>query len=318
MYKVGCWGAGTYAKESIAQMVSEGITIEFFVDSDNKKSGGEFLGYPIISPVDLTEKISGIDILVITTGYRESIFLQCLRMGISCSKIKCWCNESQRMLAFEETYLNKIYSLNSEETLLKEKFADKANGFYVDIGSFHPFRFSNTYWAYTRGWNGMNIEPNMENFELFKVFRPRDINIQCGISNVEGVMKYYRFEEPALNTFDAKCAQFYENIVNCKVKEIVDVQVRRLDNILREKGITKIDFLDIDVEGAEMNVLKSIDFNVDIDCILLEQDDCTLPGQGTGSLQDILNSEQNRFLNERGYEATNKCGVTVMYEKRKG
>lgn len=52
MYKVGCWGAGTYAKESVAQMISEGITIEFFVDSDNKKSGGEFLGYPIISPVD--------------------------------------------------------------------------------------------------------------------------------------------------------------------------------------------------------------------------------------------------------------------------
>lgn len=208
-------------------------------------------------------------------------------------------------------YLNEIYSQNGEEFFLKEKFADKAKGFYVDIGSYHPFRFSNTYWAYTRGWNGINIEPNIDNFELFQIFRPRDINIQCGISNVEGVMKYYRFEEPALNTFDADCAQIYEQVEKQEIKEILDVKVRRLDNILRENIITKIDFLDIDVEGAEMDVLKSIDFNFDIDCILLEQ-------LGMISLQDVLNSEQNQFLNERGYVVTNKYGNTVIYEKRKG
>lgn len=60
-----------------------------------------------------------------------------------------------------------------------------------------------------------------------------------------------------------------------------------------------------------MDVLKSIDFNIDIDCILLEQ-------LGMVSLQDVLNSEQNRFLNESGYVATNKYGNTVIYEKRKG
>lgn len=242
MYKVGCWGAGTYAKESVAQMISEGITIEFFVDSDNKKSGGEFLGYPIISPVDFFgggEKFSGIDTLVITTGYWESVFEQCFKMGIPHSKIKYWSNKSQRMLAIEEMYLNEIYSQNGEEFFLKVKFTDKAKGFYVDIGSYHPFRFSNTYWAYTRGWNGINIEPNIDNFELFQIFRPRDINIQCGISNVEGVMKYYRFEEPALNTFDADCAQIYEQVEKQEIKEILDVKVRRLDTILREYMITK-------------------------------------------------------------------------------
>lgn len=212
MYKVGCWGAGMYAKESVAQIINENITIEFFVDSDNKKSGKEFLGYPIISPVDFLrdEKFSGIDILLITTGYRESVFLQCFELGIPFSKIQCWSNESKRMLALEEMYFNKIYSQYGEEIFLKQKFADKVKGFYVDIGSFHPFRFSNTWWAYIRGWNGINIEPNMENYELFKIFRPRDINIQCGISDVEGVMKYYQFEESALNSFDADCAQFYE------------------------------------------------------------------------------------------------------------
>lgn len=308
--KAGCWGAGKLAKESVRQIMEVGISIEFFIDSDDKKWSSKFEGYSVIGPMELEEKNSEVDMILITTGYWENIFRVCMELGIAQNKVKYWDCKERKMFAYEEMYLNNIYSQNGEEIFLKEKFVNKEKGFYVDVGSFHPFYFSNTYWAYKRGWNGINIEPNIENFKLFELFRPKDININCGISEDEGIMKYYQFEEAALNTFNRDVVEFYENVRHKEVKEVLDVEVRRLDNILREKNIKKIDFLDIDVEGAEMDVLRTIDFNIDIESILLEQ------GRHA-SLQDILNSEENRFLRERGYEAINKCGITVIYEKQR-
>lgn len=80
-------------------------------------------------------------------------------------------------------YMNCQYSQDGEELYLRAKFSKAVSGFYVDVGAYHPYRFSNTYWAYKRGWNGINIEPNADAKELFDRVRKRDINLCCGISS---------------------------------------------------------------------------------------------------------------------------------------
>ena len=94
------------------------------------------------------------------------------------------------------------YSQEGEDMVLSRIFSDKSKGFYVDVGAHHPMRFSNTYSFYKRGWQGINIEPNPDSISMFKRYRPRDINLNCGIAWNKGNLEYYMFDEPALNTFD--------------------------------------------------------------------------------------------------------------------
>ena len=182
---------------------------------------------------------------------------------------------------------------------------NKEKGVFVDVGAFHPVRASNTLWAYKKGWRGINIEPNMDNIEYFKLLRPEDKNINCGISDVEGEMTYYMLDDGAYNTFDYQLLE-QDNLTDRIIKK-TKVPVRKLKDILKENNVTEVDFLDIDVEGHEINVLRGIDFSVDIKVILLEQLYMSLP--------EVLQSESYLFLKEKGYEAVAKFGETVIYKK---
>jgi hypothetical protein len=85
-------------------------------------------------------------------------------------------------------------------------FGNRDPDFYVDVGAHHPRRFSNTQYFYRQGWRGINIEPNPDGHALLKLFRRKDININCGVSDQEGTLPYYQFDEPALNTLDRDTA----------------------------------------------------------------------------------------------------------------
>ena len=69
-----------------------------------------------------------------------------------------------------------------EDKFLEAHFFNQATGFYVDVGGFHPYMYSNTYLFYRKGWHGINIEPNPASFPAFLKHRRRDINLQLAIS----------------------------------------------------------------------------------------------------------------------------------------
>lgn len=309
MINVVCWGTGKIAEKSFLQLKDINMPIECFCDSDASKQGKQFFGYRIISPDELRERVYKVDLILITTGYWESVVQQCLDLSIEIDKVRCWDSEMKMLYSVDEMYAEYMYSANGEDIYLRNRFKGIEKGVYVDVGSCHPYRYSNTYWAYKKGWTGINIEPNLKNFGLFEKFRKRDININCGISAMEGCMRYYQFDIPELNTFDKQMAEHYE-VEGYMIKAISDIKMKRLDSILKEHKIEKIDFLDIDVEGAEMDVLKSIDFNVQIECILLEQG-------AELCFTDIINSPGGQFLRKKGYQAVNRYGITTIYEREK-
>jgi FkbM family methyltransferase len=159
-------------------------------------------------------------------------------------------------------YFAVIYSQEGEDLLLKRIFNEKKQGFYVDVGAHHPFRFSNTYMFYKNGWKGINIEPNPDSFENFIKYRPKDINLNYGVANHEMRIKYFMFDEPALNTFDKKILENRLSSTTYKHIKTVNVDVKPLAQIF-EKFLPNnctVDFLSVDVEGLDMEVIKSNDW----------------------------------------------------------
>ena len=96
-------------------------------------------------------------------------------------------------------FVIKSYSQEGEDLILKRIFGEKKNGFYVDVGAFHPFWISNTNIFYKNGWNGVNIDAMPSSMALFDKFRPRDINLECPISDENKILTYCGFNDPALN-----------------------------------------------------------------------------------------------------------------------
>lgn len=155
----------------------------------------------------------------------------------------------------------RSYSQEGEDMILRDLFGDKKNGYYVDIGAYDPFRFSNTNFFYELGWIGINVEPSPDGFQQFEIHRKRDKNLNIGIGLEESELVYYRFEEAALNTFDAERVKFLEETTIYKSKDSVKVKVRPLANVLQEFALNQeIDFMNIDVEWNEISVLKSGDW----------------------------------------------------------
>lgn len=159
-------------------------------------------------------------------------------------------------------YVRDCYSQEGEDMILSRLLGNQRRGFYVDVGAHHPYRFSNTFHYYLRGWRGINIEPNPELLERFSRLRNRDINLTCGISDVAGELPYYQFNEPALNTFDEGLARRREAGSSYRIVDTRIVEVLRLEDVLSRHlpPGTSIDFMTIDVEGLDLRVLQSNDW----------------------------------------------------------
>jgi FkbM family methyltransferase len=157
---------------------------------------------------------------------------------------------------------NISYSQEGEDRVLSRFLEGRKSGFYVDVGAHHPRRFSNTYYFYAQEWRGINIEPSPTAITLFGQLRPRDINVMLGVAETPGELTYYQFDDPALNTFDKALMQEREAQTPYSVIGTTRVMVQRLETILKEnlpQG-QMIDFMSVDVEGFDLQVLRSNDW----------------------------------------------------------
>ncbi|MEA5463494.1 FkbM family methyltransferase [Leptothoe sp. PORK10 BA2] len=103
-------------------------------------------------------------------------------------------------------YHNLSFSQEGEDRVLHRIFEGKKKGFYIDVGAYHPQRFSNTYLFYLSGWKGINIDASPENIKRFTNLRPRDINLSIAISDTCQELTFYTYKESALNTFSYELA----------------------------------------------------------------------------------------------------------------
>lgn len=186
--------------------------------------------------------------------------------------------------------MNNKAQMKQDLILDQEYFKCKREGFFVEVGALDGIGGSNTYFfEKERNWRGILIEPNPVEFrKLEKIDRSNSTKVNCAIFNDEkdvdflsiegpcnvlsGIMEFYNPNHLERINREFKIYENYpEGHEFFSKKEIVKIPALRLQTILDRNNITHVDLLSIDVEGAEIQVLESIDYEkTSIDCILLE------------------------------------------------
>ena len=183
-----------------------------------------------------------------------------------------------------------FYSQDNQDRYL-EFFVFKGfkNGVYVDVGAHDGVSLNNTlYFEKNNNWTGINIEPIKTVFDKLVINRPNNINLNYAVCNYNGETEFVcntghtEMISGIKDTFDIRHWQRLENENRQmgSITEIINVNTKKLETICDENNITHIHYLSIDVEGAEFEVIKSINFDkVFIDVIGFENnyDDVSIP-----------------------------------------
>lgn len=219
------------------------------------------------------------------------------------------CLRRMRDFYYWDSYHQKIWSQEGEDVILSRFFGAKKNGFYVDVGAHHPCRFSNTYKFYRKGWQGINIDAMPGSMAPFKKYRKLDINLEIPVSLVPKELEYYIFNEPALNGFDATLSQERNKVPNnYKIIKTISLKTQRLSEILSAylPNNQRIDFLSVDVEGLDFEVIQSNDWNK-------YRPEMVLVELLSSTLSQLEKDEISLFLSRQGYEIYAKAVNTVFF-----
>jgi len=160
------------------------------------------------------------------------------------------------LYSFKFNFFSKKRSYSQfGEDLIISSFFKSFRGKFVDIGCYHPLKYNNTALLYKKGWTGINIDLNQTTIDLFNACRKKDTNVLACLSNVrKEVPLYFESAFSALNSINK------ENLKNFGIKNIKinKIKTKLFTDIVKNN----FDFLNIDCEGNDFKILKTIDLNI--------------------------------------------------------
>ena len=201
----------------------------------------------------------------------------------------------------------KSYSFGGMDLLINYLYKNKFNGVYIDVGCNHPIVGNNTFLLYQKGWSGINIDLDSNIIEMFNYFRPKDCNVNSAVSNSEKETDlFFYHERSAINTISKEV----HNSRKKKAEEIKKIQSTTLDSVIKDSPYfnKKINFLSIDVEGNELNVLKGFNLKkyypevIVIEYLDLKMKELEFHNQ---DINRIINSEIYKYLKSYNYYLVN-------------
>jgi len=220
---------------------------------------------------------------------------------------------------YYEKYSKKSYSISNVDLIIDRLFSGVAKGFYIDVGCNHPIKYNNTYLLHKRGWKGINIDLDQTSINEFNIMRRNDHNVQELVGSIDGEEKeiYYYHERSAINTTSKELAD--KRLT--KPRELIKKKTRSLNKIIKNSPYNneKINFMSIDIENQEYEVLKNFNFKkYEIDIIVTE---CTDMNQlkletYTQSLEYILNTNLFKLLDKNDYKLINWVNSDLVFAKK--
>ena len=201
------------------------------------------------------------------------------------------------------------FSQLGEDAVLWHLFQSKRDGFYVDVGCHHPYRFSNTaVFSEFYNWSGLNIDVDEDLVAEFRRLRPRDINVCTAVGATAGTAEVTLFHETAVNSLDPDTIEEFKKHFAPKTTRIVPM--RRLSDLLAvylPQG-KPIDLMSIDVEGLDYEVLTSNDWDLFRPQVLAVE-------AHNFNLSDPPSNKTFQFLRDKGYVLNSHVVVTSIYTR---
>ena len=201
-------------------------------------------------------------------------------------------------------FKKKSYSGSAQDLIINHFFKNKKKGIYIDVGCYHPYDGNNTKLLYDRGWSGINIDLDFHTIDFFNFVRKRDENINVAISDNEGEKDLFFFHNrSAINSLS--------EIRKKEAKEIRKTKTKTLNSIIENSKFKdeQINLLSIDVEGHEIEVLRSIDLNKHFPEMIviefLERDIMDNMEFHNQNIDQIINSDIYRHMIKNGYHFVN-------------
>lgn len=203
------------------------------------------------------------------------------------------------------------YGQWGEDTVLGHLFAKQKTGFYVDVGAYHPMHYSNTYLLYKKGWRGVAVDANPESARLFNRYRKGDTIINSGISSEVSTKTYYIFNHQSCNTFSREQRDLMLKKSFIKLLREIPVACAPLQTLISRHAPGKqIDLLNVDVEGMNLEALKSLNFERTAPKVIcVEDDDLDL------TLEQPFGSDIHTFLAGRSYALVARVGHSSIYSR---
>lgn len=196
------------------------------------------------------------------------------------------------------------YAQNFEDVILWRALKHIENGFYLDIGAFHPEHDSVSLAMYQHGWRGVHVEPVPEAAALFRESRPDELVVQCALSTGTEPLRLFRFEDGGMTTGDAQIAGLHGG-AGMRHEEVI-VPCRTLASLFAEIGPREIHWMKVDVEGMEADVLASWADHAARPWIVVVE--ATLPGS-----QQSMHEAWEALLTARGYSFVYFDGLNRFY-----
>lgn len=232
---------------------------------------------------------------------RKYILSQYLKLSVTCMDGVIFLGESKDYESTGRIFDGEQYYSQAYQDLFLDRFIfnRKERGFFLDIGGNDPTKINNTYFfEKNRNWSGLAFEPVENLREKWKTERKTEC-LPYALGNMTGETEFCEYEDAAMSGFSSSVK--FEGKINRKYK----VPVKRLADILSERGIKHIDFVSLDVEGAELEVLNGIDFeNVNISCFTIENN--------KGLMKE---ANIRKFMINKGYKIRAKLWLDEVYTK---
>lgn len=200
--------------------------------------------------------------------------------------------------------LSVSFAKSGDDIQLRQLVNQASPGTYVDVGSWHPTKASNTYYFSLRGWKGICIDPNPQLAPLYADLRPRDTFVNCAVGKSASELRYYMLSDvnSSMNTLDLGFLK--SNGLEGDIQCAIDIPTRSLEEVLSTNtvGDERIDFFDIDVEGFDLEVLESNSWSrYRPGVVLVETCLC---------IEDDLTSDTTKYLNRMGYRLLAKTIIS--------
>lgn len=199
-------------------------------------------------------------------------------------------------------FFYRSYSTYFEDLILT-KVLPEPEGTYLDIGSGHPFRGSNTYLFYARGWKGILIDPIKKNEIDSKSKRPKDLFIRNLVSNSKNPLKFFEFADYQISNTSVEVTEKLakRGIVPSTTETFTPILVSELNFFVTPSEPA---LLNIDVEGHELAVLQSVDWKRQAPRVISVEDWSYLEGKP---------DEISEYLIKLGYFLFSKTVITNIF-----